>query len=70
MEPDVTACVPQQPYDSPMIADVCAHLPVNMGACSVACDATALNMFAMSDHVVTTYTCQSTDGIIYIAAAR
>jgi hypothetical protein len=62
MESDVTACVSMQPYDSPIIADVCAHLPSGMGAW--------LHAFAMPGKVVTTYTCQSTDAIVFIAAAR
>jgi hypothetical protein len=69
-ETDVTACVAEQPYNAPIVADVCAHLPAGELQCSVACNASALHAFATPGKPVTAYTCQSTDGIIFIAAAR
>lgn len=69
---DTTACVYAEPYDSPDIASVCSHLPVNDGtqppACSVACDPIAMQQFAVDRFTV--YTCESTNGFLFFAGAR
>lgn len=69
-----TACVDAAPYDSPLIADVCAHLPPNDGsqkpACSVACDAEAMKAYAVEGQTMIAATCESTDGLTYYAIAR
>jgi hypothetical protein len=63
---DATVCISDQTYDA-STTDVCAHLPASAGACSVACDRTALYAFATTGYHVSF--CTSTDGITFQVGA-
>jgi len=59
---NVTVCIPGSTYDVDTSA-ICANLPANKGACSVACDRSMLYAFATSGYHVEP--CTSTTGVVY-----
>jgi hypothetical protein len=56
---DSTVCIPGMPYDADT-SGICGNLPQDAGACSFACNRTALYAFAV-DGKFTTYTCPTAD---------